>query len=164
IEIRQVLLRIELREDSMAAIQVHQAVAVTALLATELRMLARRFRGEQEVAALDGDLLRALEMLFGGRQLAHLARDRAEVLFDLTEREAVVRLSRQRERELAGSPRRAVVAAPDRELGAVHLDENARRNVAERIGDLHGFLERAGGVVPALQVRAEHAHVVEGRQ
>ena len=43
----------ELREQPVAAIQVHQGVAVAVLLATELRVLPRRLRRQQQVAALD---------------------------------------------------------------------------------------------------------------
>ena len=65
VDVGQVALRIQLREDAMAAIQVHQAVAMAALLSAELRVLARGFRGQQQVASFDGDLLRALEVLLG---------------------------------------------------------------------------------------------------
>ena len=105
--------------------------------------------------------LRALEVLLGQRQLAQLARDRAEVLLDLAERDRVVRLRRERHRELARGARRDEVAARDLELGAIDFDQDARRHVAERVGDLHRLLEGARRVVPALEVRAQHAHVVE---
>ena len=60
----------ELRQDAMAAVEMDERVAQASLFADSLGVLARRFRREQQVASLDRDLLRALEMLFGRAELA----------------------------------------------------------------------------------------------
>ena len=161
VEVGHIALRIELREDAMAAIQVHERVAIAALLSTELRMLARRFGGEQHVATIHGNALRVLEVVFGRRQLAHLARNRAEMLFDFAAADRVLRLSRERQRQLARAACRREVATHNFQLGAIDLDQDPRGNVAERLGDLYGLVECAVGIVPPLEVRTQHAHVVQ---
>ena len=63
----------ELYERAMSAVEMCQRVAVAPLLATQLRLLARGFRGKQEVVARVSDLLRALEMFFGDGEISKLA-------------------------------------------------------------------------------------------
>ena len=96
INVSEIAFGAQLRKDPMPPIQVHQCVAMTTLLAAQLRMLACRFSGQQEVATVHGDLLGALQMFFGRGQLAHFAGDGAEMFFDLAERQPVPRLRRQR--------------------------------------------------------------------
>ncbi len=154
----------ELGEDAVAAVEMDERIAQASLLAARLGVLARRLRREQEVASFDGDLLRALEVLFGGRQLARLARDRSEMLLDLAGDVGLRRLRRERARRLAGRRRGDEVPARDLQRGALRLDPYAFGKVAERLGDLRRLVERAGGVLPSLQVDAELTHAAQGAE
>ena len=154
----------ELGEDAVAAVEMDERIAQTSLLAARLGVLARRLRRQQEVASLDGDLLCALEVRFGGRQLARLARDRSEMLLDLAGDVGLRRLRRERARRLAGRRRGDEVPARDLERGALRLDPYAFGEVAERLGHLRRLVERAGGVLPSLQVDAELTHTAQGAE
>ena len=161
IDVGEVALRVQLREDAMAAIQVHQRVAMAPLLAAQLRVFARRF-GRQQQSRRSTAIFCARSKCSSAADSSPISRATVPKCFSISPRPiASCVCDDSDERELARAARRDEVAAHDLELGAIDLDQDARRNVAERVGDLHRLVERAGGVVPALEVRAQHAHVVQ---
>ena len=156
---------LDLREDAMAAVEMHQRVAMAALArhssACSRAVSADSSRSRRSTAIC----LRALEMLFGQRQLAQLARDRSEVLLDLAERDRVARLRRERSSR-ARTPPRAATKSPraDLELGAIHFESECAPGCRRARRRSAPLLRTRGRVVPALEVRAQHAHVVAARE
>src|SRR4051812_5861768 len=121
----------------------------------QLRTLARGFGEKQRVVLLLRDELRALEVRFGYRKLAVLASDGAQVPSDFAGGEVVVCLPGERRREIACGAGGRQIAAENLEVGAIHLERDSHLAVADRVGDLRGFIEHPRAVVPALELRVQ---------
>ena len=101
IDVGEVGPRVQLREQTVRAIQALQRVAIASLQAIELGELARDFRRKQQVLARIGELDGVAECLLGGAEVARLAEDDAVALLDFADGLGVLRLFGDGERAIA---------------------------------------------------------------
>ena len=152
---------VELRKESVRAIQTLEGVAIASLQAIQLGELARNFRREEQVLTRVGEIDRVPERFLGGAEVARLAEDDAVTLLDLADRLGVLCLFGDNQRAIACLTSLREFLPRDPEDGEVDLEDDAHADVADLLAEGNRLLVRTLGRLPSLHARVEHAEVVQ---